>query len=50
MFLIYKQDSQIFTDTSEEQSIWELFGFLKCFINNLEKQLLEDIRVPEDEN
>jgi hypothetical protein len=48
LFLIYKQDGQIKTDVSKDINDYELYGFLKLFIDRMEKELKDLIEDRED--
>lgn len=43
MLLIYKENGMIKTDASKDFSEFELYGFLKLYIERLSKLLKEDI-------
>ncbi len=44
LFLIFKEDNQIKTDVSEDINDFELYGFLKIFVNRMSKNLEKDIK------
>jgi len=44
LFEVYVQDGEIQADVIEDSMrIYELFGFLKCYIKNLEEELKDII-------
>lgn len=44
LFEVYKKNGKINADTTEDMNqIYELFGFLKCFIKDLEEELISQI-------
>ena len=48
MLLIYKENQMIKTDVSNDVSDYELYGFLKLFIERMEEELRENIEERTD--
>lgn len=45
LFLVYKENGHIKTETTQDTQIFELLGFLKCFTTGLEEDLTDSIDV-----
>jgi len=51
LFLIFVEDGDIKTEiTKDIKGIYELFGFLKCYTNKLEKELTDNIEKRDDKD
>jgi len=50
IFIIFKQDGQIKTETPDNYDCkdFELYGFLKCFITQMEEHLINSIEPRDD--
>jgi hypothetical protein len=47
---IYKQDGKIFLESNKEDVFaYEIYGFLKCYLEILETDLIEQMEVSFDE-
>ncbi len=49
ILLVYKEDGQIKTDVSDDVSDYELWGFLKLFVDRMGEFLKDDIKEREDD-
>lgn len=49
LFLVYKQEGSIKTESTNEVKDYELYGFLKLFLKRMGRLLEEDIIEREDE-
>jgi len=43
LFIVYKQDSYINAEQTEECKSYELLGFLKCYVKLLEEKLIDNL-------
>ena len=49
IFIIFKEDGNIKTEMGPDSNDFELYGFLKCFVKQMEEGLINDI-VPRDKD
>ncbi len=49
MLLVYKEDGLLKTDTSNDVNNYELYGFLKLFVERMGKLLEKDIEERTDD-
>jgi len=43
LMLVYKQDGKINADITEDAYTYELYGFLKCYVDVLEADLKDNL-------
>ena len=44
LFEIYKKNGMIKTNITDDSLSYELYGFLKCYMKNLEEELKDNIK------